>query len=129
MTTNDQPVTLWRVQTETNRGPFACAYAYDEMDSALLDAGLGSHINSMPTPLQDGLTEMPGMHCATTSPRQLVRWFPRCTRLALAKLDYHVVRYEVAPGGAQIGPNQAVYDPARARRIGSRALQPFRRAA
>lgn len=119
---SDQPVTLWRVQTENNRGPFACIYAYDAMDEALLDVGLPGYHNSMPSPERDGLAERPGLLCAATSPRQLVRWFPKPARRALADLHYLVVRYDVAPGGAQIGANQALFDPALATRTGSRQI-------
>lgn len=119
---SDKPVTLWRVQTENNRGPFACIYAYDAMDEALLDVGMPGYHNAMPSPDKDGLAERPGLLCAATSPRQLVRWFPKPARRALADLHYLVVRYDVAPGGAQIGATQALFDPAKATRVVSRPI-------
>lgn len=119
---NAAPLTLWRIETETGRGPFIDFDTYEAMDLAAARAGIPSHTADMPNPADEGLVEDEALRSATTSPRLLARWFPRPIRQALGELGYHVVRIEAEADTVQVGGLQALYHPARSRVVERRPL-------
>lgn len=118
-----EPVTLWRIQDASGLGPFKGDQATIEMDAALSGSiADGWHNATMATPWEEGLDWYQEHRCAATSPRDLVRWFPRRARQVLARHGYQVVRLEAPAGTAQKGRTQAVYNPACAKTLHVRPL-------
>ncbi len=120
---NDAPILLWRIEDAAGHGPFRPGPGLSAMNLAMTgDAAVCWHQTAMPTPHYEGLDQFRHLHCGTPSLRMLVRWFPRCARKALAAHDYRLVTLLVAPGAAQVGETQALYNPRRALRVAEQRL-------
>jgi len=115
---NDEALVLWRVEHEDGHGPFRLGQALRDMNAAMTgDPEVCWHQANMTTALDEDLDQTHSMRAAVACRRDLVRWFPRRARLALAPHGYRVVRLLVAAGSAQIGTTQAIYNPAYATRL------------
>lgn len=120
---NELPVVVWRIEDAAGAGPFRSGDALSAMNLAMTgDPDRCWHQTEMPTPHMEDLDQFRHLRCATPSLRWLVRWFPRRARRALAGHGYRLVTLVAAPGSAQTGTTQTLYNPHRAQRVGSRPL-------